>query len=194
MLSGGGRTLLNLCDAIDSGALPARVALVIASRECPGADRARARGLTVRVMPGEIPAPTLAHALRDADARFLILAGYLRRVHLPPEFAGRAINIHPALLPAFGGAGMFGERVHRTVLEAGRRESGCTAHLVTAEYDAGPIVMQRSCPVLEGDTPETLGARVFELERAVYPEAVRALIEGRITVSPDGRRATVRPA
>lgn len=191
MLSGGGRTLLNLQDRIDAGALRARVGLVIASRECAGAERARARGLNTVVRAGDIPATELQRLANEAGAGSVVLAGYLRRVNIPAPLAGRIINIHPALLPSFGGAGMYGERVHQAVLAAGCKVSGCTAHLCDDRYDTGPIVAQACCPVRDGDTAETLAARVFSLECEVYPGAVAAMVEGRVRVSADGRRATV---
>lgn len=193
MLSGGGRTLLNLLDRIEEGEVPARVAVVIASRECIGAEKARVRGLRVVIAPGDIAQADLASVLDGAGAKFVALAGYLRRIDIPPAYAQRIINIHPALLPSFGGAGMYGDRVHRAVLEAGCKVSGCTAHLCDARYDTGPIVMQSACAVEEGDTPETLAARVFALECEVYPRAIRALLEGRVRVSAQANRATVLP-
>lgn len=188
LLSGGGRTLLNLADRMDSGEVRARVSLVVASKECLGADRARARGFDVRVEPGDIPADRLGAILRSAGAEFVALAGYLRLVRIPRGFEDRVVNIHPALLPSFGGPGMYGERVHRAVLAAGCRVSGCTVHLCDDRYDTGPILVQRCCPVEEGDTPETLAARVFEEEKRAYPEALAALVEGRVGFSeqPDG--------
>jgi hypothetical protein len=104
------------------------------------------------------------------------LAGYLRRFRVD-AWQGRALNIHPALLPEFGGHGMFGERVHRAVIAAGRTESGCTVHWVDAQYDHGQHVVQRRCPVLPGDTPETLADRVWAEETLAYPEAIRQLDE-----------------
>ncbi|MFN3683119.1 MAG: formyltransferase family protein, partial [Fimbriimonadaceae bacterium] len=110
------------------------------------------------------------------------LAGYMRL--LPKEvldsFPNRVLNIHPALLPKFGGKGMYGMRVHEAVLRAGEAESGCTVHLVNERYDEGPIVVQLRCPVLPDDTPETLAARVLELEHRAYPEAVRKVLAGRV--------------
>lgn len=176
MLSGGGRTLLNLLEWTDDGRLDATVALVIASRECPGAEHARRREIPTRVMPGELPAPVLEEVLREARIDWVLLAGYLRRVHVPGNYEGRIVNIHPSLLPKFGGQGMHGRHVHAAVLAAGERESGCTVHLVTAEYDAGPIVHQARCEVRPDDTPDTLAARVFELEKRVYPESLRLLL------------------
>lgn len=189
MLSGGGRTLMNLCDRVDAGALGVRIGLVIASRECPGARLARDRGLPVRVMGGDIPKAQLADALHETGCGWVALAGYLRMAPIPDGFERRIVNIHPALLPAFGGSGMHGLRVHRAVLDAGCKVSGCTAHLCDERYDSGPIVAQRACPVSDDDTPESLAARVFALECAVYPEVIRALTQGRIVV--EGRRARV---
>ena len=176
MLSGGGRTMLNLHDAINRGELPAEIALVIASRACAGEERARDRDIPTRVVPGEIPAKELAQIVREYAIDLVVLAGYLRLVHIPPELAGRVVNIHPALLPRHGGRGMHGRHVHEAVLAAGDTETGCTIHLCTPEYDQGPILAQARCPVRPGDTPDTLAARVFELECATYPRAIAGLI------------------
>jgi folate-dependent phosphoribosylglycinamide formyltransferase PurN len=178
LLSGGGRTLVNLLEEIRAGRLPAAVELVIASRECPGAQRARDAGLRVEVVPGVIPAERLGALLREAKIDWVVLAGYLKYVNIPPGYEGRVVNIHPALLPAHGGAGMYGDRVHEAVIRSGAAESGCTVHLVDEHYDHGPIVLQRSCPVLPGDTAHDLAARVFALECEAYPEALRRLISG----------------
>lgn len=176
MLSGGGRTLLNLLDVIERGELAATIPLVIASRECVGADRARRAGIETRVVPGDITAERLAAILDEHRIDWVVLAGYLRRVRIPAKYRGRVVNIHPALLPDFGGPGMYGHHVHRAVLDAGVRESGCTVHLCDDAYDQGPIVLQRRCPVLPDDTVESLAARVFALECEAYPEALRRLI------------------
>lgn len=178
MLSGGGRSLGYLCEAIDRGEIPARVVLVIASRHCPGADLARGRGLETIVEPGVIPAARLESLLRACGVEWVVLAGYLKRVEIPPLYRGRVVNIHPALLPAFGGEGMYGDRVHRAVIESGATHSGCTVHLCDDEYDHGPILLQRTCPVLPGDDARSLGSRVFEEERLAYPEALRRLLGG----------------
>lgn len=183
LISGGGRTLLNLQDHVERGTLPARIALVIASSdspEHPGASRARERGLHVEVIPGRIPRERLGAMLRAHGIDWVVLAGYLKLVEIPEAYRGRVVNIHPALLPRHGGPGMFGERVHRAVLASGDRESGCTVHLCDDRYDTGPIVLQRRCPVLPGDTPATLAARVFEEEKEAYPEALARLIRGTI--------------
>ncbi len=191
MLSGAGRTMVNLHDRILAGRLPGTIALVIASRECRGAELARERGLDVRVMPGVIPAETLGGVLAEAGVGLVALAGYLRKLEIPPAYRDRIVNIHPALLPSFGGPGMYGRRVHEAVLAAGCKASGCTVHLCDDRFDEGPILVQRACEVKEDDTPETLAARVFELELEAYPAALELLMAGRVKV--EGRRARILP-
>ena len=176
-LSGTGRTLVNLAGAIGRGDLPAEIGLVVASRPCRGIERARALGLRSMVIEGEIEPESLERLLEENRIDWVVLAGYLRLLPVPARWGGRVVNIHPALLPGFGGPGMYGDRVHRAVLKSGARESGCTVHLCDGGYDTGPIVLQRRCPVLEGDTPGTLAERVFALETEAYPEALRRLIE-----------------
>ncbi len=189
MLSGGGRTLLNMMDWISRGDLSAQVALVIASRDCRGANLARERGLRTRVIGGVIPRSTLGDMLRDAAVDWVALAGYLNLVEIPDGFEGRVVNIHPALLPAFGGPGMYGEKVHRAVLEAGCKVTGCTVHLCDERYDTGPILAQRTCDVLDEDTVESLAARVFAAECELYPATLASLIAGRVVT--EGRRARI---
>lgn len=176
MISGGGRSLLNILDAIEAGLLNATIPLVIASRPCAGVERAAERGLDVRVMPGRIGHATLEQVLVERRIDWVVLAGYLSYLEIPERYRGRVVNIHPSLLPSFGGAGMYGHHVHEAVIRSGVRESGCTVHLVDEKYDEGPIVLQLRCPVLPTDTPESLGARVFELECRAYPEALRTLL------------------
>lgn len=183
MLSGGGRTLANLLQSVSTGELPANIMLVIASRECPGTRIARDAGIETIIKPGAIPADELGALLRSRGVEWVALAGYLQMVHVPREYRGRVVNIHPALLPKFGGPGMYGRRVHEAVLAASERVSGCTVHLCDDRYDTGPKVAQRCCEVHENDTPESLAARVFALECEVYPRALRDLIEGRIAAS-----------
>lgn len=177
LISGSGRTLLNLVDRIEEGTLSARIELVIASRECVGAERARNRGLRVIVRPGPLDAEWFGKVLAENNVDWIILAGYLQLAPIPPGYEGRMVNIHPALLPRHGGPGMYGMRVHRAVLRAGDTESGCTVHLCDGQYDTGPIVLQRTCAVEPGDTPETLAARVFALELEALPAALQSLIE-----------------
>jgi phosphoribosylglycinamide formyltransferase 1 len=181
MISGGGRSMLNLHRAIELGDLDATIAVVIASRPCPGVDRAGELGVPVVVRPGEIPPDVLETLLREYRADWIVLAGYLNLLRVPASHRGRAVNIHPALLPEFGGPGMYGRRVHQDVIHAGKTISGCTVHLCDDRYDTGPIVLQLTCPVLPGDTAPLLADRVFEQECKAYPLALQGLITGAIT-------------
>lgn len=168
------------------------VVLLVSDRPEAGAlARARAAGVPSAVVPtAGRPAEDVARDLLDLLERhridLVLLAGYLRLVpaEVVSRYRGRILNIHPALLPSFGGRGMYGIRVHRAVLEAGARESGATVHLVDEEYDKGRILAQRRVPVLVGDTPDALAARVLEVEHRLYPEAVdhvcAALAAGRV--------------
>ena len=188
MLSGGGRTAINLLDAIDQQRLHARIVGAIASRPCAGVERLSARGISTRIIPGEIPAPDLQSAIASLNADFVPLCGYMRYVHVPPAFAGRIVNIHPALLPKFGGKGFYGHHVHEAVIAARETISGCTVHVVDNEFDHGPIILQKSCPVLPDDTSETLAARVFALECLTYPEALQLMVDR--LVSSDAKQTS----
>jgi phosphoribosylglycinamide formyltransferase-1 len=180
LISGGGRTLLNLHDTIGRGELDAEVALVIASRpDIAGVARVRDRDIPV-VCPARDDHDAISAALRDAGVDLVCLCGYLRWLRIDPWMRGRVINIHPSLLPAHGGHGMFGDRVHAAVLAAGDTRSGCTVHFVDEEYDHGPTILQRPCPVEPGDDVAALAARVFAEECIAYPEAVRAIAAGRV--------------
>lgn len=192
MLSGSGTGFADLHRRCSEGLLRARVVLVIASRECQGAERARGLGIPTIVRAGVIPHSELERMLEDHWAGAVALAGYLKLVEVPSSYRWRMTNIHPALLPSFGGVGMYGLRVHRAVLEAGCRVSGCTVHFVDEAYDRGPIIAQRAVEVRQGDTPEMLQARVQGVEREVYAEALGWLISGRLRV--EGRRVEVMGA
>lgn len=175
LVSGSGRTALNLHAAAHEGRMPVQVAAVIAHREdIPAVARCREAGLPVEIVPGAVGDATsdaLDAALHRAGAELVLLAGYLRMFRVGP-WSGRTLNVHPALLPHFGGPGMHGRHVHEAVLASGARESGCTVHLVDEQYDHGRVVVQRRCPVLPGDTPESLAARVVDEESTAYPDAV----------------------
>ncbi len=195
LVSGGGRTALNIAAACRSGALDATIAIVVAHREdAPAVARCREAGLRVAVLP---PGPALRGAdlahptayptpdqledridatLAAAGVELVCLAGYLRKFRVGERWRGRALNIHPGLLPRFGGRGMYGLRVHETVLAAGVAESGCTVHEVDEEYDHGAAILERRCPVLEGDTATSLAERVFLEEIEAYPEAIAAYL------------------
>lgn len=169
--------MLNLHDRIAAGSLRADIAVVIASRPCAGADRAIARGLPTTIITGPLAEEDLVTLLDGHAIDLVVLAGYLRLLPVPPTYEGRIINIHPSLLPKFGGPGMYGHFVHEAVLKAGETESGCTVHVCTREYDKGRILVQRRCPVLPGDTPAMLAARVFEQELLAMPEGVAMLLD-----------------
>ncbi len=163
-----------------------------------GVDRAAAAGVPTAVVDRRaFDAPAaFSRAVFDAVDRagvdLVCLAGWLCLLEIPPAWAGRVMNIHPALLPSFGGRGMYGRRVHQAVLDHGCKVTGCTVHLVDNDYDAGPIVLQRACPVLDDDTPESLAARVFEQECLAYPDAIRLFAAGRLRV--EGRARADRGA
>ncbi|HXF96883.1 MAG TPA: phosphoribosylglycinamide formyltransferase [Gemmatimonadales bacterium] len=178
LASGGGTNLQALLDALGTDA-PARVVRVISDRPDAGAlERARRAGVEAQVLRNPADAPGLAAALADAD--LVVLAGYLKLVPaaVVARFRGRMINIHPALLPGFGGPGMYGRRVHQAVLRSGATVSGATVHYVDEEYDRGPIIAQWPVPVRPGDTPETLAARVLAVEHQLLPAVVLALARG----------------
>ena len=201
MVSGAGRgsNLAALIEACAAGQIPGRIALVIGTRaDAPALERARRAGSAVLVVsPRKYEgdeagyASALLRALQKRDISLICLAGYMRRLPAPvlAAYPGRAMNIHPALLPLFGGQGMYGENVHRAVLESGMKVSGCTAHFVDNDYDGGPIIAQRAVPVLDADTPQTLAARVLEQEHLVYAEAAQWFAEGRLSIQ--GRRVRV---
>ena len=190
LVSGGGRTLLNIADCIDLGDLPATVAVVISSRAAaPAVQRGRDRGFDVRVAPRKnFPNEkemhdTITSLLLEHLVDLVCLGGYMRWYRVDPSFEHRVMNIHPALLPDFGGRGMVGRRVHRAVLDSDATVSGCTIHFVDDQYDHGPIILQRTCPVLPGDDEDHLAGRVFEQECLAYPEAIRLFADDRLSVA-----------
>lgn len=197
-VSGSGSNFQAILDAVACGSLRAEVVLCVSSRPDAGA-LARARHAGVRTLvierqrstDEEGEATELLAALDETGADFIALAGYLRRI--PPGvvrvFRHRILNVHPALLPAFGGPGMYGRRVHEAVIEHGARWSGATVHLVDEEYDTGPIVLQEVVPVEPDDTPADLAARVLEVEHRLYPQALALFADGRVRV--EGRRVRV---
>jgi len=192
LLSGTGRSLENLLCRCGDGRLDARVVRVIASKECLGAEKARAAGVPTAVMTGTIAAAALEADVAAHGAELVVLAGYLKLLPIPESLRGRVVNIHPSLLPAFGGPGMHGHKVHEAVLARGCKVSGCTVHFCDDRYDTGPIIVQRTCAVLESESPETLAARVFEQECEALPEAIGLIGAGRVTI--DGLRTRIAPA
>jgi folate-dependent phosphoribosylglycinamide formyltransferase PurN len=192
-VSGGGRTLRNLLAAAQAGA-PFEVAAVIASRiDCGGAVIAAAERLPLFVDPFRADAAAQAKVgadldawLGDQDVAWVALGGFLRPFPALPRFEGKVVNIHPALLPRYGGRGMYGHRVHEAVVAAGERVSGATVHFVTERYDEGRIVAQIEVPVCAGDDAEALAARVFEAETVLYPKALAGLVTGALPRADGG--------
>jgi phosphoribosylglycinamide formyltransferase-1 len=180
LVSGSGTTLQNLMDEIAEGRLDCKIALVIGSRPgLKGIERANAAQLPVVVIDRrefdtmEAFSEQVFDAIDLSSVDLVCLAGWLCLLKIPLRYERRVMNIHPSLLPKFGGKGMFGKKVHQAVLDARSNETGCTVHYVDNHYDNGPIILQRSCAVLPDDTATTLAARVFELEKVGYPEAIR---------------------
>ncbi|MCC6640008.1 MAG: phosphoribosylglycinamide formyltransferase [Deltaproteobacteria bacterium] len=197
LLSGEGTSLENLCEQIDAGRVPVHVACVIASKTgAGGIARARRRGIPAVAVPRKQFADGRAFndALHAELARFepslVACLGFLSLFELRGVYDGRAINTHPALIPAFCGKGFYGHRVHEAVLASGVRVSGATVHFVDAQYDHGPIILQRAVPVLQSDTADSLAARVQAAERRIVPEAIRLFAEGRLRI--DGTRVRIR--
>jgi phosphoribosylglycinamide formyltransferase-1 len=180
LISGGGTTLQNFIDRIAAKMFAARIAGVVSSHaNTGGVARAKKAGLPVVVEPkGPGFADRVWAAVRTFRPDYVCLAGWLHLLAIPADFRGRVLNIHPALLPKYGGKGMYGRHVHEAVLAAGETESGCTVHFADDTYDTGPIILQKRVPVLPGDTPETLAARVFVAECEAYPEAISLLANG----------------
>jgi len=175
-VSGRGTNLEALLQGLGPDA-PARVVLVLSNRaDAPALDRAAGRGIATLTLRDHADGGEWLRALERHGADLLVLAGYLKLVpaEVIDRYRGRILNVHPALLPAFGGLGMYGRRVHEAVLASGARESGATVHLVDEVYDRGAILGQARVPVLPGDDPETLAARVLEAEHRLLPAAVLA--------------------
>lgn len=180
-VSGGGTNLQALIDACRSRAIDAEIAAVVSNNsKAYGLERARKAGIPafhiskVRYSAADQYLSAIRQVLRDGEVGLIVLAGYMKL--LPPEvvraYYGRIINIHPALLPKYGGKGMYGMNVHQAVLAAGEKFSGATVHIVDERYDQGPILIQRRVPVEKGDTPDTLAARVLQVEHQILPLAV----------------------
>lgn len=189
LISGGGRTLLNILEQIKQGRLNAEVAVVISSRSTvAGVERARNAGLDVKIIRKKDYrdvdefSKRIEEELAAANVDLVVQGGWLCFWKIPARYENRVMNIHPALLPSFGGQGMWGHHVHEAVLAAGCKVSGCTVHFCTNEYDEGPIIVQRACEVKDDDTADTLAARVFEQECIAYPQAIKLFAEGRILV------------
>ncbi|WP_432799929.1 phosphoribosylglycinamide formyltransferase [Poriferisphaera sp. WC338] len=199
LISGGGTTLLNLLDNIDAGKLNATIATVICSNAKSYdaiTTKLQGRGLQPNT-PDTFPihkafrkdhpstetfSDLIFSHIKDAAADLVCLAGFLSLLTIPDDYMHNVINIHPALLPAFGGKGMHGHHVHTAVLKHGCKLSGCTVHFADPTYDTGPIILQRSCPAYDTDTPDDLAARIFEQECIAFPEAIQLIADRRVTI------------
>lgn len=199
LVSGGGSNLQAIIDRKEDGTLPVEIVRVISN--VPGAfalERAEKHGIPVMVIPHSSFAnasdfsQAILQELLLSQADIVCLAGFMKILHaeVPLAFPGRMLNIHPALLPAFGGKGMYGQHVHEAVLNSGAQFSGATVHIVTEEPDEGPIVLQKTVPVLPDDTPESLANRVLEVEHEIYPLAVKWVAQERLVIR--GKRVSVK--
>jgi formyltetrahydrofolate-dependent phosphoribosylglycinamide formyltransferase len=196
LLSGSGTTLENLFARREAGQLPIDIVCVVSSRaDAFGIERAKQRGVpTVLVerkkhKDAEAFSNLIFDAIRPYKPKLVCLAGFMSLLRIPKDFEGRLMNIHPALLPAFGGKGCYGHHVHEAVLEHGCKLTGCTAHFVDHQYDHGPIILQKAVEVREDDTPDTLAERVQATEREVFPEAIRLFAAGRLKL--EGHRVRI---
>jgi formyltetrahydrofolate-dependent phosphoribosylglycinamide formyltransferase len=196
LISGGGRTLKNFLDLAAEGNLPIDVRLVVSSNPSAGGlEFARAAGIGTAVFARRELDSDRAYgdaifgACRDVGVDYVAMAGFMKLAPVPEDFAGRVLNIHPALIPAFCGHGMYGHHVHQAVLDYGVKVTGVTVHFVDNEYDAGPIIWQQPVPVFDDDTVESLAERVFEAEKEAYPHVLRLLAAGRIEL--EGRRVRI---
>lgn len=192
LISGAGSTMVNLQEHILRDEVPAEIAVVVSSRaDAPGLERARVLGLEAQVLGrkpfrrgGAFDGAAYSAALAELLSRFspdlVVLAGFMTRLDASVLDRWPVMNVHPALLPAFGGEGFYGHRVHEAVLASGARTTGATVHFVDAQYDHGPIVAQEEVAVAPGDTPDDLAERVQEAERRIYPRAVAAFARGEL--------------
>ena len=184
LVSGSGTTLQKFIDEIVEGRLDAKIQVVISSRpRVLALERARKARIPTEVIEwraygnNEDFSAAITDVLERFEIDLVLSAGFLRKYLFPERYRGRVLNVHPALLPKYGGTGMYGHHVHEAVLAAGETESGCTVHITDEEYDHGPIILQRTVPVLPDDTPDALAERVQAAEREAYPEAVRIMAE-----------------
>jgi phosphoribosylglycinamide formyltransferase 1 len=198
--SGGGSNFQALIDAQKSGNLDAEFVLLLTNNsKCGAVERAQKNGISVlhissKTHPSEeMFTCAMLEELADVGAELIVLAGYMKKIPsaVIEKFKNRILNIHPSLLPSFGGHGCYGIHVHEAVLEYGAKITGATVHLVSGEYDTGAIVLQDSLVVLPTDTPETLQKRVLEIEHRIYPLAVQAFAQNRIEINQ--RAVWVRP-
>jgi phosphoribosylglycinamide formyltransferase-1 len=185
LISGGGSTLKNLIDRQKSGTLAIDIRLVISSRASAGGlQYASDAGIPSVTIPKKSFSTPIEYrdatfeAIRAEKISLVVMGGFLQHLLIPSDYQNRVMNIHPSLIPAFSGQGYYGLRVHQAAIDFGVKISGCTVHFVDDQYDHGPIILQQACPVLPGDTAETLQQRVMELEREALPKAIQIFAEG----------------
>ncbi|MCF6149140.1 MAG: phosphoribosylglycinamide formyltransferase [Candidatus Kuenenia sp.] len=196
LISGNGKTLQNFIDCIKSNSLPARIQIVISSNQ-------NAKGLE-RAMNNNIPSAVISRSsykdinsfsdaitkkLEEYPIDLITLAGFMHLYKIPDKYIGKVMNVHPGLIPAFCGHNHYGHKVHEAVIDYGAKVSGCTVHFADNIYDNGPIIIQRTVPVLDDDTPDTLAERVFKEECIAYPEAIRLFAEERLKI--EGRKTII---
>lgn len=198
LISGSGTTLQNIIDCCKSGAIEGEVVCVLASREdAYGLTRADNAGIPNVAVPrkGFSSADDFSDAVwaqvEPHQPDLVVLAGFMSLLHVPKAYEGRIMNVHPALIPSFCGKGMYGHHVHQAVLDYGAKLTGVTVHFVNEEYDNGPIILQNTVPVEEGDTADTLAERVQAEERDLYPKAIQLFAEERLQL--DGRLVHILP-
>ena len=202
MISGGGTTLLNMLDIQNAGGLNADIVCVISSKsKCeenrPVLERCENDGIPIRyINPGKYASRQEFWGVQDETVNefapdLIALAGYLKLWRIPEKYLCKVMNIHPALLPKYGGKGFYGMRVHNAVLNAGEKESGCTVHFASNEYDSGPIILQKKVQIFSDDTADSLKKRVFTQECIAYPEAINLFAEGRLKIKGNINAGTV---
>lgn len=193
LLSGNGTTLQNILDLSAGGELDAEVVCVVSSRaDAYGLERAKAANIPgIPIVRSQYPDmeaynASLWETVSGYRPDLVVLAGFMSLIAVPDSYAGRIMNVHPALIPAFCGKGMYGHHVHKAVIDRGVKLTGVTVHFVDDKYDHGPIVLQESVPVFDDDTPESIAERVQSKERELYPKAIQLFAEGRLSI--EGRR------
>ncbi len=199
LISGTGRTLKNMIEKIQSGQLDCEIKLVVSStKTAKGLQYAEQANIPLVIIEQahyetrEGFSEAVFSEINEAGAELVVMAGYLKLLHIPDSYRNKVVNIHPSLIPSFSGKGFYGNIVHEEALKYGVKISGCTVHFVNNEYDNGPVILQRIVPVYYEDTVQMLNDRVFyEAECVAYPEAVQLIAEGRVTVV--GRKVRIAP-
>ena len=196
LLSGSGKTLQNLIDKIGDNTLNAKIQIVISSSpDAYGLKRAQKNNIPATVVKysdynsAEVFSNAIIKEIEKYPIDLIILAGFMHLFKVPDKYSGKVMNIHPGLIPSFCGKGYYGHHVHEAVIESGVKVSGCTVHFVDNEYDNGPIIIQRTVPVHEDDTADTLAQRVFKEECLAYPDAINLFAEGRLKI--EGNRVKI---